>query len=123
LPGDPVPHPAVHHGHHYGMDGTLLVWSALLLWPLVGGMRAAWTRGLAGAYLALMLCYGAANLANDFWLEQIVKRDWTSRELPDVTRPKLSIAWGVIVVGAAVVWALTSWRAAGATPRSSRRSG
>jgi len=27
-----------------------------------------------GAYLALMLCYGAGNVANDFWLEHVLKR-------------------------------------------------
>jgi len=27
-----------------------------------------------GAYLALTLCYGAGNVANDFWLEHVLKR-------------------------------------------------
>ena len=53
-----------------------------------------------------MLCYAAGNIANDFWLEQVVKRGWTLWEVPDVTTPKASAAWAVIVVAAAVLWTL-----------------
>jgi hypothetical protein len=109
-PGDPVPHPAVHHGHHHGMDGAMLVLTALLLSRLLPGMRTAWVRAAAGAYLALMLCYGAGNLANDFWLEQVVKRGWADWEIPDVTVPKLSVAWGLIVLCAALLWAFGATR-------------
>ena len=109
-PGDPTLHPAVHHGHHHGLDGALLVLTALLLSRLLPSMRTAWVRGVAGAYLALMLCYGAGNLANDFWLEQIVKRGWTDWRIPNVTEPKLSTAWGVILIGSAALWALFAWR-------------
>ena len=103
-PGDPVAHPAVHHGHHHGMDGATLVLTALLLSRLLPGVRTAWVRGVAGAYLALMLCYGAGNLANDFWLEQVVKRGWTDWQIANVTVPKLSVAWGAIVLAAAALW-------------------
>jgi hypothetical protein len=99
-------HPAVHHGHHHGMDGVLLVAAVLLLSRLLPSVRARGLRGLLGAYLALMLCYGVGNIANDFWLEQIVKRGWTLWEVPDVTTPKASAAWAVMVVAAACIWAL-----------------
>ena len=98
-PGLPGLHLAVHHGHHHGMDGALLVWSALAL------SRVAGQRRLLGAYLALMLAYGLGEIAGDFWLEQVVKRGWTAWSIPDVTRPSLSIAWGVIVLGAGAVYA------------------
>lgn len=104
-------HPAVHHGHHHGMDGVLLVLSALLLSRLVTSVGETWLRLALGAYLALMLCYGAGNIANDFWLEQVVKRGWTDWEIPDVTTPKASAAWGVIVLVAAALWAVSLWRA------------
>jgi hypothetical protein len=100
-PGLPGLHPAVHHGHHHGMDGALLVWSALVL------SRVAGRRRLLGAYLALMLAYGLGEVANDFWLEQVVKRGWTTWSIPDVTRPSLSVAWAVILAGAAVVYAVS----------------
>jgi len=103
-PGDPVFHHAVHHGHHHGMDGVLLVATALLLSRLVPAIRARFLRGLAGAYLALLACYGAGNIANDFWLEQVVKRGWTLWEVPDVTTPKASTAWAIIVIAAIVLW-------------------
>jgi hypothetical protein len=109
-PGVLVLHPAVHHGHHHGMDGVLLVLSALLLSRLLGSVRAIWLRRTLGAYLALMLCYGAANIANDFWLEQVVKRGWTNWEIPGVTTPHASAAWGLIVLAAAAVWAVSLWR-------------
>ncbi len=97
-------HPAVHHGHHHGMDGVLLVFTVLLLSRLLVSVRARRLRGLLGAYLALMLCYGVGNIANDFWLEQVVKRGWTLWEVPDVTTPKASVAWAVIVLAAAALW-------------------
>jgi hypothetical protein len=103
-------HPAVHHGHHHGMDGALLVFSALLLSRVVPTVPSRRLRGVLGAYLALMLCYGAGNLTNDFWLEQIVKRGWTNWEIPDVTTPKASVAWGVIVLAAAALWGTSVWR-------------
>jgi len=103
-PGDPVFHPAVHHGHHHGMDGVLLVATALLLSRLVPAVSSRFLRGALGAYLALLACYGAGNIANDFWLEQVTKRGWTLWEVPDVTTPKATAAWAVIVVAAIVLW-------------------
>jgi hypothetical protein len=110
-PGVTAPHPAVHHGHHHGMDGVLLILSALLLSRLLPSIPRGWLRGLLGAYLALLLCYGAGNVANDFWLEQVVKRGWTDWQIPDVTTPKASVAWGVIVLSAAALWGASVWRA------------
>lgn len=106
-PGDPVPHHAVHHGHHHGMDGVLLVLSALLLSRVLAPVGARWLRLTLGVYVSLMLCYGAGNIANDFWLEQVVKRGWTSWEIPDVTTPKASVAWGIIVLSALALWLLS----------------
>lgn len=98
-------HPAVHYGHHHGMDGVLLVLCALLLSRVLPSVRSGRLRVALGAYLALMLCYGAANVANDFWLEQVVKRGWTDWLIPNVTTPEASPAWGVIVLCAAGVFA------------------
>jgi hypothetical protein len=103
--------PAVHHGHHHGMDGTLLVLTALLLSRLLTGVRSRGIRALLAAYLALMLCYGVGNIANDFWLEQVVKRGWTGWEIPNVLEPRASAAWGVIVLAALALW--LAWRSAG----------
>jgi len=106
-------HLAVHHGHHHGMDGTLLVLSALLLSRLLGALAPRGLRLVVGGYLALMLCYGAGNIANDFWIEQVVKRGWSERQIPDVTTPAANGGWAVIVAGAAALWiagALTSRR-------------
>jgi hypothetical protein len=102
--------PAVHHGHHHGMDGVLLVVSALLLSRLLPSLARGWLRGLLGAYLALMLCYGIGNIANDFWIEQVVKRGWTSWEIPNVLEPRATAAWGLIVLSAVVLWAFWLWR-------------
>lgn len=111
-PGDPTLHPAVHRGHHHGMDGVLLVLSALLLSRALPLVRRTWLRAAFGAYLALMLAYGIGEIANDFWLEQVVKRGWTDWEIPDVTLPGLTVAWGILVLGAAVIFAVGAWRAA-----------
>ena len=42
-----------------------------------------------------MLVYGAANLVQDLWHEQVVKRGWTSSDVPSVI-----VADGVRDVGA-----------------------
>jgi hypothetical protein len=105
-PGDPVPHPAVHYGHHHGMDGVTLLWTALLLLPVAVALGARWSRIAATGYLALMLCYGAAILANDVWLEQVVKRGWTDWEVPSVLEPGPTAAWGVLLLASAVLWAV-----------------
>jgi hypothetical protein len=102
-PGSTDLHPAVHHGHHHGMDGFLLVLAALLLSRSLRNVRRPLAVGL-GAYLALMLAYGAGNLLNDAWLEQVVKRGWTSRQIPGVTTPSLSLAWAVVVASAVVLF-------------------
>jgi hypothetical protein len=109
--------PAVHHGHHHGMDGLLLVLSALLLSRLCPAVRNRGLRAVLTAYLALMLCYGIGNIANDFWLEQVVKRDWTSWEIPNVLEPRATVAWATIVVAAALLAGL-AWRYAGGGNRT-----
>jgi hypothetical protein len=108
-PGGGSVHAAVHHGHHHGLDGFLLAVTALLLSRLLGGIRRHGLRALTAAYLSLMLVYGLANMANDLWTEQVVKRDWTSWQIPDVLSPSLSVAWVVIVACAVVVY-LAFWR-------------
>jgi hypothetical protein len=110
-PGNPELHRAVHHGHHHGMDGVLLVLSALLLSRVVPSVRSRALRTAVTAYLALMLSYGSAEVANDFWLEQVVKRGWTDWAIPDTTVPKLSVAWGLIVIAAACLFAAAEYRA------------
>jgi len=99
-PGLPTFAPAVHHGHHHGMDGVLLVLTALLFSRRLG------RRPILAAYVSLLFCYGVGNVANDFWIEQVVKRGWTTWEIPDVTTPRLSVAWSLIVVAAVALWAL-----------------
>jgi hypothetical protein len=98
---------AVHHGHHHGLDGLLLVLSALLLSRIGPSVRARWLRVVLGAYLALMTVYGLGNMANDFWTEQIWKRGWTDWQFPDLLQPAVSVGWGLIVLGAAVLCAMS----------------
>ena len=107
-PGVAGLHTAVHHGHHHGGDGTLLCLTVLLLSRVVSRLGGRALRGVFCAYLALMFCYGLGNIANDWWLEQVVKRGWTTWQVPDVTVPKASVAWAVIVASAAVIW-LVAW--------------
>jgi hypothetical protein len=98
---------AVHHGHHHGLDGLLLLLAAILLSRAVPSIRARGVRLLLAAYLSLMAAYGVGNMANDFWTEQIWKRGWTNRQIPDLLQPSLSIGWGLIVLGAALLLAMS----------------
>jgi hypothetical protein len=100
---------AVHLGRHHGMDGTLLALTALALSRTLPRLRRVWLEVALAAYLSLMLVYGVANAAHDFWLEQVVKRDWTDERLPTVIRPALSVEWAVLVVAAAAIY--VSWLA------------
>jgi hypothetical protein len=95
---------AVHLGRHHGMEGTLLALTALALSRTLPQLRREWLRLALAAYLSLMLVYGVANAAQDFWLEQVVKREWTDERLPTVIRPSLSIEWLVLVTAAAAVY-------------------
>jgi hypothetical protein len=56
------------------------------------------------AYLALMLAYAVGNLVNDDWLEQVVKRGWTTHEVPSVLTPAANWGWAAVLVGAVAVW-------------------
>lgn len=95
---------AVHLGHHHGFAGTLFVLSALLLSrPRLAG---ASLEHAYAALLSLMLAYGLANIVQDFWHEQLVKRDWTSRDIPTVLVPEPSVMWALVLAGAAVAYAL-----------------
>jgi hypothetical protein len=94
---------AVHLGDHHGTDGIFLAWTALALSRVVPTMGAARAQTVLTAYLALMLVYGLALALEDFWLEQLVKRDVTSIRLPNMIRPDLSPAWGAILAVAAVL--------------------
>ncbi|MGH3078783.1 MAG: hypothetical protein ACRDPZ_11455 [Gaiellaceae bacterium] len=95
---------AVHLGHHHGFMGALLVLLALLL------SRPRLVDALLGhAYallVSLMLAYGAANLVQDLWHEQVVKRGWTSSDIPSVTTPRLAAIWALVLAGTALAYAL-----------------
>ena len=97
-------HASVHLGEHHGLEGLLLILTAFLLSRELPRMRS--TRlctGLA-AYLSLMIAYGLANMANDAWLEQVVKRGWTDWAIPGVIRPSLTWMWGLIILGGAAIF-------------------
>jgi hypothetical protein len=99
--------PAVHLGHHHGIDGALLVLTALLLSRarIAGtGVRVALT-----SYLGLMLAYGGTNAAEDLWHEQVAKRGWTHVRIPTAQVPGISWVWLVILVIAALAAALFAY--------------
>jgi hypothetical protein len=103
---------AVHLGHHHGLDGVLFALTALALSRDLGRVRSPALRRALGWFLALMLTYGLANAANDFWLEQVVKRGWTGRELPDVLRPAFTLGWGAILLATPLAYRLLRRRSA-----------
>jgi hypothetical protein len=102
-PGNPLA-ASVHLGHHHGFAGTLFVLGALLLSRVrlrTGGVQRAYA-----ALLSLMLVYGAVNVVEDGWYEQVVKRGWTSADIPSALMPGANVIWGLIVVTAATVYGL-----------------
>jgi hypothetical protein len=103
-PGAGYAHAAVHHGHHHGLDGFLLAVSALLLSRLTGGIRGHVLRAATAFYVSLMLVYGLTNQAEDLWIEQVAKRDWTTWLIPNVLHPSLSAAWLAMITVAVLFY-------------------
>jgi hypothetical protein len=97
---------AVHIGHHHGVDGFLFAASAFLLNRATREHFSGRLATLLSAYLALMVTYGVANIANDAWLEQLVKRGWVEYEIPTFYVPGLSGRWAIVLVATMIVWVL-----------------
>jgi hypothetical protein len=92
---------AVHLVHHHGLDGTLVALSAVLLSrPRLGRPRLATATPL---YVSLAFAYGAVNLTQDYWNEQLVKRGWVDWKIPSALSPRLAWIWLVILGLAALV--------------------
>jgi len=97
---------AVHLGHHHSVDGYYFMFVALILSRIVRRELTSRPASILRGYFGLMFSYGFLNMAEDFWLEQIVKRGWTDQELPDFLMPALSVGWALIIAGAIISWAL-----------------
>ena len=91
---------AVHLGHHHGGDGALLVLTALLLSRV--RMPAGNLRFMVTGYFGAQLAYGAVNLGQDLWHEQVVKRGWTDAGIPSALIPGARPIWLVILILAAL---------------------
>jgi hypothetical protein len=91
---------AVHLGHHHGLDGTVLVLTALLLSRVA--IPSPRLRIVTFAYLGTMLAYGAVNLVQDAWNEQLYKRGWTDTSIPSAILPSAKPIWLVVITLAAV---------------------
>ncbi len=103
-PGETLP--AVHLGHHHGLDGVLLALTAVLLTRCLGVVAHDAIRRALAWYLPVLLVYGLANAAQDFWLEQVVKRGWAPDAFPSLLCPTLSPAWAAMLLAAVILHAL-----------------
>jgi hypothetical protein len=100
---------AVHLGEHHGFVGGQIVAAVLLLSRQLVRMRPSALRELLAVYLCGLFAYGAANIANDAWGEQIFKRGWTDYRLPSVVRPSQTWLW-LVILGATAALYLGVWR-------------
>lgn len=107
-----LPTAAVHLGHHHGFAGTLFVLGALVLSRTAP--PAGWLRRAYAALVSLALVYGATNLVQDLWHEQVVKRGWTGWDIPSALVPAPSVMWAVMLVATVVMYALGFARPHGA---------
>ncbi|MFN8223004.1 MAG: hypothetical protein U0R50_07090 [Gaiellales bacterium] len=105
--------PAVHLGHHHGLDGLLTLLSALALSRI--RLRSRRITAVLHGYLGLALAYGTINLANDAWHEQLVKRGWLDWSIPSALEPRLSWVW-LVVLAAALGFAVLLRAEANAQP-------
>jgi WD40-like Beta Propeller Repeat len=97
-------HRAVHAGNHHGLVGALLVVTVLLLSRTLPRLTPR-LRAFVGVYLSILVLYGLANVANDFWLEQVVKRGATQWEFPSMVVPSPTLKWLILLVLATVLYA------------------
>ena len=82
-------------------------WSILKTWLLSRPkLRSPALRSVTTAYVSLMAAYGAINAAQDFWHEQIQKRNWIDWTFPKATEPTLTPVWLLILAGAAGIFVL-----------------
>jgi len=94
---------AVHLGEHHGFMGTLILLSGLLLSrPRLQAGRLA---TLTWLYLSLACAYGAMNMVQDAWHEQLVKRGWIDWKIPSALLPKLEPIW-LVTLGLAALTAI-----------------
>ncbi len=107
-PGRAKAFSAVHDGHHHGMDGVLLAWSALLLSRVLPRLKRPNIRGPARAYVSFVFVLGAANAIQDFWTEQLFKRGSVSVLIPHFTSPTLTLHWLVLIAATVTVFVLSS---------------
>ena len=112
-PGEEV-RAAVHLGQHHSTAGFLLALSALLLSrPRLVRDRL---RTVYAALVCLMLAYGVANVVNDLWHEQIVKRGWASWDVPEATKPDVNLTWALVLVVTGLLYAFGFGRPRAAAP-------
>ena len=91
---------AVHLGQHHGFMGALMLVGALLLSrPRVSAGRLAWATRLA---LSLTFAYGAVNMTQDAWNEQLWKRGTVDWRIPSALEPRPEPIWLVILALAAL---------------------
>ena len=113
-PGDPSFHPAVHYGDHHGLEMTFVLITALVASRLLGAVRSNSLHRAFGLATGVVIVYSLMNIANDAWLEQVVKRGWTNREIPGVIVPSANWGWLVILLGglalSLAVFRPRSWR-------------
>src|SRR5262245_51143662 len=96
--------PAVHLGHHHGLDGAVMMLFALLLSRVrLSGERL---ENVLLLYVSLMFAYGSMNFAEDGWHEQVVKRGWLEWRIPSALLPRFHWIWLVTLGLAALVYVL-----------------
>ena len=78
--------------------------SSIWLSRRLGGMRNLVHRRLLACYLSLLIAYGGANALQDFWLEQIVKRDLIAWQFPYMLQPRASWAFAAVIITAGLIY-------------------
>lgn len=85
--------PAVHLGHHHGLDGVLLAATGLSLSRQLASVPFGRPRWPLSWSLAGLTVYGLARAAEDGWYEQVVKRGWSTKRLPSLVRDGRPVGW------------------------------
>lgn len=87
------------------MDGVVFAVSALVLIRTLRRIASVPLRSLLTLGLVLLIAYGIAVAANDFWHGQVIKRGWSTTEVfPSVLWPAATLDWGVVLAFTVLLW-------------------
>ena len=101
-------HPAVHLGSHHGYKGFTFFLLMILVFTTVKYLHNKKIKIIAGLVCCYLLAWGFYNMFQDFFTEQIFKRDLVNFTFPNATA-NFSISFSLAVISSILIYTFV-WR-------------